>query len=1491
MRKTFLYPLIALGTALGLWLFLLSPPGQYLARQFVIGRLAESSGGRAELGQLHTNFFSRLEMGDLAVELADGGGFAIKHLVLRYSLWNVWWNDAPPVYAEVEDLQIIRAPATDVLPRAALRRPLVGPLPAELLAVLPDTLRLTSLKIADNGEEALHLDGTLECIAVRSADAALDLSVRGIDLRPGRATARLAPLALSGQLAVDTARVQVNKLNVVGDDLALDLSGTYTGTALDLRLGLQGDLAALTPLVESADPAGALTAAAALTWTDTGVDASARVNLRDPQWRAYHLDAAALRLSYNDEGLHLDTLSVQVDTGHIAGRGRVHLDTAAYIAQLDLDITNLDATAIAGFIAAPSWQPTGRLSGTVALNGPLASAQLQRAYVDLRAAPLKLGAANLGRTRIQLDYADTLLKADLDSRAGRLRVAGALQPDGRHDLRWRLDALDLARFNAWTGAAQLSGRVAARATSKGDLRHPEVEIDATFTRPRLAALQMARLTARVQLDSLGRAQLHLRDPQGDFQLDLRADSLAVNLRELRLGVRRMPLSDYLEPATARLWDGFIDAEVSLVDTSGQPQIRGTAQIADLTYADQLLGDARVDLTLVEGLGVVGITALNESAALATTFQLEGDIPFAVEGHLRRLDLAPFLIIAAGGRDHAYGGRLSAALTGQGSFKQYDRMRLNVDVHEVQLHSDLGVLRSASAAHFHLEDRRLDLDSLQLGGSAGRLRLAGRVTAADSLELELALADLRLAALWPFISRGDAHLDGRLNGNFSLAGTAALPQARGRATVADLHFAGAELGTLHADLVYADHHLRTQRADLQLPRGRMRLEGHIGLDAQSPRRGVDLRLVLEDVEFTEAQGLPAAVTARLAGTAALRGPDLDPAHLQTRAMLSHLELDAGRFRLAGEDSVALHLDRAGGLALEGLQLRVWDLEHLEADVGYLSASGRSLDPDGLQLTMRGLETGALVGLAARTWPVGGRLDADLILRGPLQQAEIALEWRLTEARYEALVVPAFAGTATFAQDVWHLDEAELTIGNGRIAAAAVLPVSLDGTWDSTAELNAELRIDAVDLDALAPLYADIEKLAGRCDAHLELAGTPDSLHPTGFLALVDGAVKMRNLNPTFAFARGQVLVDGNEFRLEGFNGRTFGGDWALSGGVLLRGARPDSFDVALELNNLELEIPQTLKLATQGRLEWQGSADTSRVSGQLHLPQGAIVEPIDLQGLAADKATRPPASAAAPWTHKVALDVDLTTGALEVENELMDVAMQGALQLAGTAAAPTLNGEVSAVGSVVYLGQAFELERAVLALDGSQPLANVYTLLYDPALLDPDLDVLAHGDLKAKNGNEYRITAAVHGPLSTFAFDLTSDPPRNQVEILSLLSFGRPDVMMMDAQGLLLDQRSRRILSPKYLMGSAQARFQRVLGVDDLSIDKSVFKSGDIAGARITITKQISERAEMTYSTQVGYAAKGRVQLNYKLTKGVTLQTERDAEGESGMDLKLKLKFR
>ncbi|MFH1569647.1 MAG: translocation/assembly module TamB domain-containing protein, partial [Gemmatimonadota bacterium] len=255
-----------------------------------------------------------------------------------------------------------------------------------------------------------------------------------------------------------------------------------------------------------------------------------------------------------------------------------------------------------------------------------------------------------------------------------------------------------------------------------------------------------------------------------------------------------------------------------------------------------------------------------------------------------------------------------------------------------------------------------------------------------------------------------------------------------------------------------------------------------------------------------------------------------------------------------------------------------------------------------------------------------------------------------------------------------------------------------------------------------------------------------------------------------------------------------------------------------------------------------------------------------------------------------LAVKLEGRRLRLRNELVDLRFGGALELSGTARRPVLAGRlVGQGGSLRYLDHTFAIERAAAVFDSPRPLPSVDALFHNPRAVDPELSLAANAALTARNGNEMRVSMALAGRVSDLQFTLASDPPRGQADVLSLLAFGEEGVPMMDDTGLYLQGRTS--LSPRYLLAATEAQFGRVLGLDQVSIDASALRPGQLSGSRIVLSKQVSDKVEMTYSAAVGYAAQGRVQLQYDLGRNLYLQTERDAQGESGIDLNLKLEFK
>ena len=72
---------------------------------------------------------------------------------------------------------------------------------------------------------------------------------------------------------------------------------------------------------------------------------------------------------------------------------------------------------------------------------------------------------------------------------------------------------------------------------------------------------------------------------------------------------------------------------------------------------------------------------------------------------------------------------------------------------------------------------------------------------------------------------------------------------------------------------------------------------------------------------------------------------------------------------------------------------------------------------------------------------------------------------------------------------------------------------------------------------------------------------------------------------------------------------------------------------------------------------------------------------------------------------------------------------------------------------------------------------------------------------------------------------------------------------------------------------------------------NLFNFGEAWGPRLVASEKISDRLEITYSTNVGELNQQGVSLDYSFTKKFAISGYTNQMGNSGIDLKFKMKFR
>jgi autotransporter translocation and assembly factor TamB len=1470
------------------------PPGQAVIEAAAEAWLGSRLQGEVQIGRLRTNLWDELRLDQLEVRLPGG--------TLRVAALHLVAAGGPPWSDGLRDLRVAgvhlrrSAAAADVAARPARSTAATG---GDLRHGLPDVVEVTGLRVdgPDSSAPAIALEGRI--VALRGDSGLPGIArwvVRGdsLDLHIG---AGRRPAALRAGIEVGRRWVAVDGGALQAGDVDLRLDGALEAGAFDARV--HGRFAA--------DIAAALLPPPARPEAGTFVvDVAAHGPLADPLAHlrlralgaAFHgtlLDSARIAGRWTASESRIDTFEALSEGGRAAGRAAVDHGPTPPTVEARVHLQAVDLARLPPDLLPAEPRLRGLLTGRIDLATSSTDVPLTSARVDVAVAGAQLGSTDLGRLHLAATWSHPALAGTLETALGRVQVGGRVEGEADHALTWHVDGVDLRPLSGWAGLAPILGGGSATVRTGGPPARPRVEGRVELSGLRLAGLRVQRLRATGQLDTAGAFHLALTDGGERTHLLAAGNWRDRDLHLGTLAIGGVDVSRYLAGTPAERWRGRLTADLDLQGNLQRPQATGLFRVDDLALGGRRLGDIHWRVELAEGRAGIGLAALDSTVRLVGTVELEEEgLPFQLRGGIRDAQLQPFLKLLTD-EPLGYEGDLRATLRLVGSLADPAQMDADVGLLGLRVATPAGELSLEQRGTATLRQGVVAMDTLVFGGTAGRMRVGGRVDRDGPLDLHYHLEDLGLDFLEPFLTDEELRLRGRLRGGVALTGTADNPRIVGEVEVDGLSALDVELGSLSAAVAAGSGALRLESLDLLLPAGGA-LHGHAAAPygSSQQRTGVpwEAALELRDVRLDAGQGLPDSVRGAISGMLSVSGPRPRLADLTGLLRLDSLRLTRGPHQLAG--------DRPLDLRLVGGELAVRDTASLlvingarpEGPPVPVVLHGATGDRSaGLRLHASQVDLEALASLTGTDRLVRGTADLEARLRGSLAQPDLSVVGRVPEARVDSVAVDDVQLDVHYGAGELTLRQLRGRLVDGEIEAEGGLLAATEGRrpW------HFHLAVSDLDVRPLrfwsAAVRERLDELAGRLSGELRIDATGGQPAFQGTLGVRDGIVSLGGVEPRLTFQQAVVSLSQDSLTVSGLEDR--GGDWRIHADARLDAAGLRSFAASLRLQDMDVGIPGTMRLTTAGDLLWQGTPDTSTVSGGLIVRQGRITEAMSLRTLAFVSDSTAAGQAGADATDlrlaRVGLDVALAATELNLDNELAQVPFTADLRLHGTAAQPVLEGEfVGAEGLVQYLGHDFTTERVRFQFDKGRPLDDLYVLFHQPARLDPRIDFLARTEVKARNGNEYVIRLGLAGPYSDIDLQLTSDPPEEEMDVLSLLRFGRTGVPMLDPRSGMLSTKAN--LSPDYLLSMTESGFGRVLGLDNVEIDNSVLRPGRLSGSRIVLTKQLGKRTEMTYSTTVGYAAEGRVQLQYSLGHNVYVQTEHDAKGESGVDLNWKLTF-
>jgi len=741
------------------------------------------------------------------------------------------------------------------------------------------------------------------------------------------------------------------------------------------------------------------------------------------------------------------------------------------------------------------------------------------------------------------------------------------------------------------------------------------------------------------------------------------------------------------------------------------------------------------------------------------------------------------------------------------------------------------------------------------------------TSPFTVRIDVREADLAEVAK---LSGSTQPLTGVADLSFNASGARAHPQGQGHIEVRDAKMHGAPVPILRSDLKLADDELQFSNLSGNPYGAALTGGGAVNLSSHAFRLNISGR-DLDLIHFPKLQSSRFTAEGRADFTVKATGTPEQPA-VEAHIHLRDLTLDkerAGDFYLDAltqgrQMTIQGHSDfeRASNLKIQGTLRMENDFpadltltfEHLDFDAllntylpGKITAHSTLAGTLALQGPLRNPQH-----LKASATLIS--LDAEIGHVRLHNSEPVRLELADQDLQIESLHV-AGSGTDFTAR------------GHAQLAEPRALDIRLDGT---------------VNMALMQTLNAKISA-RGTLALNLSVGGTPVVPVLQGRLEVKNTFVSHNDFPSGLSDLNGVLLFDQNRLQIQSLNGTTGGGTIALTGfGSYQNGNF--LMDIGATAQGVRLRYPPGVSSTANASLRLSGSSTSAILSGDVVVTKLGVTPGFDFGAYLERSKRSIPAAGADTLESRLRLDIHVsTTPELQMQTAIAKLTGSADLRVRGTADRPVAIGRVSANegGEISFNGTKYHLER------GEVTFSN-------PAKTEPIIDVQASTRVR-----DYDITVNISGDVTkSNALKATwhSEPPLPEADVIALLALGRTreeSAALRSSGGTSFGGEASNLLISEALNTAVSSRVQRLFGVSRIKIDpQGLTSTTNVArGPQVTIEQQVASNLTITYSTNVSVASQQIIQVEYNITRNVSIVALRDQNGVVSFDVKIRQRKR
>jgi translocation and assembly module TamB len=417
--------------------------------------------------------------------------------------------------------------------------------------------------------------------------------------------------------------------------------------------------------------------------------------------------------------------------------------------------------------------------------------------------------------------------------------------------------------------------------------------------------------------------------------------------------------------------------------------------------------------------------------------------------------------------------------------------------------------------------------------------------------------------------------------------------------------------------------------------------------------------------------------------------------------------------------------------------------------------------------------------------------------------------------------------------------------------------------------------SVDLRLLSGYIKDVD-VGGHVNMNASFEGTMDRPRIIGRMKLENASARSADFPTGLSNVQGDLVFDANRLFFENVTGEAGGGLLSLSGSVNYS-ERPLRYDVSARTDKLRIRYPEGLSWLLGGNLRLSGTLDGGLLSGKVVVQRVNLNEGLESAGsLISSKDSS--STSTSNFLRNLQFDVEASsTPDARMEWPGAHLEAEANLRVRGTAEHPIMLGHIHVLsGDLYFRDNHYKVTR------GDLNFAN-------PFRLDPTINVEA-----TTNIQQYEITLNFTGPSSKMTFAYRSDPPLPGNDIVTLLALGQTgsESTLRSGGGTQSGSSGATALLSEAISSQLGGRVERLFGITRFRVDPGLAGIGTTgtnqnAGARITVEQQITRNLSIMYVSNVSSTQQQVIQVEYNVSRNVSVVALRDQNGTFGVDIKIK----